>query len=147
MPLEDNNWIPAAVVGGSLVLLGVGMIIRHVRSWKVQQQDETLSDFDWQHLRSRYFRRMRASALIVLAGCLVGLGDRFIWQCGPVVSVAYWAIVVLLMFWIAILALGDLASVQTHSQTTISQIQPKRKELEAELEEYRRRSNGRPIKE
>jgi len=147
MALEDNNWIPAAAFGGSLFLLGAGMMVGHVRAWNQQKVDETLLDTDIQHLRSRYLRRMQTSALVTLTGCLVGLGDAFIWQFGPLVASFYWLFVIMLVFWIALLAIGDLTSVRTYSKTAMSQLDSKRKELEAELAEHRHRSNGKSVKE
>lgn len=147
MALEDNNWIPAAVFGGSLFLLGAGMMFGHVRAWKEQQRDDSLSDTDTQHLRNRYVRRMQVSAMVAIVGCLIGIGDAFVWQLGPVFATVYWLIVILFSFWIGVLAIGDLTSVRTHSKTALSQLESKRKELEAELAEHRHRSNGRSIKE
>ncbi|MFT4558721.1 MAG: hypothetical protein ACKVII_08655 [Planctomycetales bacterium] len=147
MALEENNWVPAAVFGGSLVLLGAGMMFGHARAWKEQRDDEALEDSDRMHLRNRYLRRMQTSGAVVFVGCLIGIGDAFIWQLGPVVATFYWLFVIMLVFWIALLALGDLTSVRTHSQTTMSQLDVTRKELEAELARHRHRSNGKPTKE
>jgi uncharacterized membrane protein len=90
---------------------------------------------------------MQTSAAVAFTGCLIGVGDAFIWQFGPVVATFYWLFVIMLVFWIALLAIGDLASVRRHSQTTMSQLDSKRKELEAELARHRHRSNGKPIKD
>lgn len=147
MPPEENNWIPAAIFGGALVLLGAGMMFGHVRAWNRQRQDDSLADSDRQHLRNRYLRRMQTSAAVAFTGGLIGIGDAFIWQLGPVVATFYWLFVIMLVFWIALLALGDLTSVRTHSQTTMSQLESTRKELEAELARHRHRSNGKPTKE
>jgi uncharacterized membrane protein len=147
MALEENNWVPAAVFGGSLVLLGAGMMFGHVRAWKEQKSDGSLADLDRQYLRNRYFRRMQTSAAVAFTGFLIGIGDAFIWPLGPVVATFYWLFVIMLVFWIALLALGDLTSVRTHSQTTMSQLDATRKELEAELARHRHRSNGKPKKE
>ena len=147
MALEDNNWVPAAIFGGSLVLLGAGMMSGHVRAWKSQRQDETLSDADLFHLRNRYLRRMQTSAAVAFVGFLIGLGDALIWPLGPVVATFYWLFVIILVFWIALLAIGDLTSVRTHSNTAMSQLESKRKELEAELARHRQRTNGKPAED
>ena len=147
MALEENNWVPAAIFGGSLVLLGAGMMYGHARAWKQQRADESLEDSDRRHLRNRYLRRMQTSGAVVFTGCLIGIGDAFIWQLGPAVATFYWLFVIMLVFWIALLALGDLTSVRTHSQTAMSQLESTRKELEAELAKHRHRSNGKPTKE
>ena len=147
MALEENNWVPAAVFGGSLVLLGAGMMIGHARAWKEQRDNSALEDSDRMHLRHRYLRRMQTSGAVTFVGCLIGIGDAFIRQLGPVVATFYWLFVIMLVFWIAVLALGDLTSVRTHSKTTMSQLEATRRELEAELARHRHRSNGKPTKE
>ncbi|MGZ0169825.1 MAG: hypothetical protein ACKVHE_09725 [Planctomycetales bacterium] len=147
MAPEDNNWVPAAIFGGSLVLLGAGMMYGHARAWRAQKDDESLVDTDIKHLRNRYLRRMQTSGAVVFTGCLIGIGDAFIWKLGPVAATFYWLFVIMLVFWIALLALGDLTSVRTHSQSTMSQLESTRKELEAELAKHRHRSNGKSIKE
>lgn len=145
MQLDENNWIPAAVFGGSLVVLGVGMMIAHSRAWKRQRQDEELSERDLEHLRNRFSRRTQTSAMVAVVGCMVGLGDVFVWQFGPLIATVYWMLVMLFVFWIALLAIGDFTSVRSHSQITMAEVESKRKALEAELAEYRRRSNGKPF--
>ena len=147
MALEENNWIPAAIFGGSLVLLGAGMMFGHARAWKKQKYDDSILDLDRQHLRNRYLRRMQTSAAVAFTGFLIGIGDAFIWPLGPVVATFYWLFVIMLVFWIALLALGDLTSIRTHSQTTMSRLESTRKELEIELTRHRHRSNGKPTKE
>jgi len=123
------------------------MMIGHVRTWKNQRQDESLLDSDRKYLRNRYLRRMQTSAVVAIVGCLIGIGDAFIWQLGPAIATFYWMFVIMLVFWIALLAIGDLTSVRTHSQTAMSQLESTRKELEAELARHRHRSNGKPPKE
>ena len=54
MALEENNWVPAAIFGGSLVLLVAGMMFGHARTWKEQKSDGSLADLDRQYLRNRY---------------------------------------------------------------------------------------------
>lgn len=143
MALEDNNWIPAAVFGGSLVLLGAGMMYSHARAWREQREDESLDDSERLHFRNRYLRRMQTSGAVAFVGGLIGIGDAFIWRLGPAVATFYWLFVIMMVFWIALLALGDLTSVRSHSQTAMSQLESTRKELEAELARHRHRSNGK----
>lgn len=147
MALEDNNWVPAAVFGGSLVLLGAGMMYGHVRAWQEQREDESLDDSERMHLRNRYLRRMQTSGAVAFVGTLIAIGDAFIWQLGPAIATFYWLFVIMMVFWIALLALGDLTSVRSHSQTAMSQLESTRKELEAELARHRHRSNGKPTKD
>ena len=147
MALEDNNWIPAAVFGGSLVLLGSGMMVGHVRAWQKHRHDESLSDLDQQQHQNRYRRRMQTSSAVAFVGGAIGLGDVFIWRFGPLVAAVYWLVVTLLGCWITLLALGDLTAVRSHSQTMKAQLDSRRKALEAELTEHRRRNNGQSIKD
>ena len=90
---------------------------------------------------------MQASSAVAFVGCAIGLGDIFIWQFGPLVAAVYWLVVILLGCWITLLAFGDLTAVRTHSHTIKAQLDSRRKALEAELTEHRRRNNGQSIKD
>ena len=69
-----------------------------------------------------------------------------IWQQDLALATVYWIVVICLGAWLLLLGMGDLISVRMDAKqalTELRQIGTQRKELEAELEEIRRRgSNG-----
>ncbi len=86
------------------------------------------------------------SGMICVMGVMLGVGDAMIWQQDPTLIAVYWIVVICLGAWLLLLGMGDLISVRMDAKqalTELRQIGTQRKELEAELEEIRRRgSNG-----
>jgi ABC-type nickel/cobalt efflux system permease component RcnA len=89
------------------------------------------------------------SGMICVMGVMLGVGDAMIWQQWqqyPALITVYWIVVICLGAWLLLLGMGDLISVRMDAKqalTELRQIGTQRKELEAELEEIRRRgSNG-----
>lgn len=138
----ENNWWPAVIFGSSLVLLATGMMTAHWRSWKRQTADPDATDADQVHYANRFRRRMQTSGMIALTGILVALGDVFIWQFGAPTATVFWMITLLLVCWIAVLAIGDMTAIQSHSKNQLADLEAHRRILEQELAEIRARSNG-----
>ena len=86
------------------------------------------------------------SGMICVMGVMLGVGDAMIWQQDLALIAVYWIVVICLGGWLLLLGMGDLISVRMDAKqalTELRQIGTQRKELEAELEEIRRRgSNG-----
>lgn len=137
--------MPAVMFGSVLVVLGVGMMISHWRSWKRQQSDFETDDTDRVHYANQFRRRMQTSALIAIVGVLLAVGDVFIWQFGPAASTVFWLLLLLLVCWIAILAVGDMTAIQSHSRNRLADLEAHRRILERELAEIRARSGSQPL--
>ena len=145
MPPAANNWIPAAILGTALVVLASVMMWSHIRAWRRHKRDLMEDATDYRHYHGRFRRRMQTSAFLAIVGFLIGVGDMVIWQFGPLASTIFWLMVIVFVFWIAMLALGDLTAVRSHSQSAIARHEAERRAIEQELKKYRKRSNGRPI--
>ncbi len=140
--LDENNWLPAAGVGLFLVVFGGLMIRSHLREWRSHSGDDQIDPFDLEHYRNRFRRRMQTSGAVVVIGILIPLGDILIWQFGPLAATFFWLGIIVIAGWIGLLALGDISAVKSHSITAQARYRQKRQELEAELAELQRRSNG-----
>ena len=144
--LNENHWVLTAIFGGGLAVVGLSMMAWHQKSWARQREEPGFNQWDLKRLKSRYRRRMQTSGMIAVMGVMLGVGDVLIWQQGPVVATVYWIGVIALGGWLLLLGLGDLFSVRVDSKLARDELQrigQKREELEAELEEIRRRgSNG-----
>ncbi len=140
----ENNWWPAVTFGSALVLLGIGMMIAHWRSWKRQQADTTADNSDHRHYANRYRRRMQTSALIAIVGTLLAPGDVFIWRFGVPAATLFWMVMLLLVCWVAVLAIGDMTAIQSHSKNQLADLEAQRRVLEQELAEIRARTANPP---
>jgi hypothetical protein len=135
----ENNWIRSVAVGALLVAFGLLWMWSHVKTWRVEQTDESLGEFDRVHFANRFRRRMQTSGMVVLIGILIPVGDIFIWKWGPWASTGYWLAILFLAMWVGIQALGDFTAVQSYSRAAMASVNSKRQQAEAELAEYRRR--------
>jgi hypothetical protein len=129
-----------------LVVVGVLMMRAHRRTWAQQQDDPGLNQSELTRLRKRYRRRMQMSGMIAVLGVMLGVGDAVIWEQNLQLIAIFWIVVIGLGVWLLVLGMGDLVSVRVDSKqamTELREIGARRKEVEAELAEIRRRgSNG-----
>ena len=126
-----------------LVLCGL-MLFWHARAWEHASHadlDEPALDF----FRRQYRRRKQASAMIGVVGLAVIGG---IWISEPILFVAHWVAVTVVVFWMGILALADLVSTRFYYAQLRQENLTVQASLRAELERTRNRgANGRPKSE
>ena len=139
-----NSWIPALVVGAILLVIGFGMMFFHYRSWQRQQEDDSLDEFDREHYLKRFRRRMQTSGLLALMGILIPFGDApFFWnQRDQFLSSIFWLIVLVMLMWIILLAVGDLTSSRMHGNVALARLRQRQRELEAQVAELKRRDGN-----
>ena len=142
-----DDWLPAAVMGVGLILLGVWFMQLHLRAWRRHAADDSLDDAERTFYRRQFRRRMQASGIIALIGVMVPVGDSIIpWRADDVsVATLYWLFVLALTCWVLLLAMGDLVATRAHSRASLSRLQRKQRELQAEADRLRsqmRRTSG-----
>lgn len=148
----DKSWWVSATVGGVLVIAGLLMMRSHWLAWQKQQADPDLEEGDLKYLRRRYRRRMQASGLFTVVGVMIPLGDVVHWFGNrPGLFIAYWGVVLVLVMWMVLLALGDIASTKVHTTVSLNRIRAEQRKLEREAAALRSQiasdrtsSNGAP---
>jgi hypothetical protein len=141
MPLPEV--LAQMLPGLGLCLFGCLLIRSHRNTWKSQQDELELDDFDRRHFHRRYRRRMQASGLIVLIGALLIVGLLVITKEQKLLFGVFWLGVLLLTFWLILLAVGDALSIAAYSRSAQARLNEQRKILETELERLRsRQGNG-----
>jgi hypothetical protein len=137
------------------VLLGLasaGLIAWHVRAWQ-RLADEELSEREWKFHRRQFRRRVQNSALIGLLGAAILVGQLILdavhsWR----FQVAYWIGVVVLVLWIALLAIADMAATSIYFSRERTDFVVQHAKLQAELRKAREeesqaknlQQNGKP---
>ena len=134
------HWLPSAVVGSIVAIVGWVMQRRNRRACYEQQADASTDDFDRRHFHNRYVRRQQVAGMVIAVGIML-FGDIFIWNLGPLASAIYWIAVMLMCCWITLLGLGDLTSVQLHSKVAMKRVEKERRQIEADLAELKRQSD------
>jgi len=102
---------PAVVAAGLLIVCAAALLLWHFSSWRTAKQQELEPrelDYRWRQFR----RRMQTSGLLaVLAvGLVVGVFVRR----PPLVVLLYWGGMLLLVGWLALLALVDWWATKLH---------------------------------
>jgi hypothetical protein len=143
------NDIKASLAFGiALVVLGAWLIRWHFVAWRTQSREKTADDREIRHYRLQFRRRIQVSALVILVGVMLPLGDWLMVQRkNPGWIAVFWIAVLILALWMMLLAIFDWLSTRMHVRATraaLAGIARKQRELEAEADRLRnRRSNGK----
>lgn len=143
-----DDWQYSAAAGLCLVVFGGWLIRSHVVSWRDYRDDESLDDIDRQHYANQYRRRMQASGAIVFLGIMIPLTDSpWMLRLGPFGWSLCVITILIVTFWIFVLAMGDMTATRVHSQVATKRLQRQQRELEDQLARIKKRgSNGHPIR-
>jgi len=108
--MSGSMWIFAVV---SLVLFccAVGLMVSHHRSWRLTRENES-DEAELDFRRRQYRRRMQTSAMMGLLVASTFFGQFITGP--PVLMVGFWAGVLLLVVWIALLAGADYLATRYH---------------------------------
>lgn len=125
--------------------LGAAFLVQHVRKWRGVRQRDDLSEEDRRYHRSQFFRRTQTSSIMLLLAVAVFVGANFIApERYPQLYVYFWLGTLLLVGWMAVLAVGDLWLVRRYAARHRTQLTRDRRELERQLRELNRsRRNSR----
>lgn len=144
------NEIKASLTMGiALVLLGGWLIGWHRAVWvRHRDQQEAGTGRELRHYRLQFRRRIQVSALLILLGIMIPIGDWLMVQRqNPMGITIFWLIVLILALWIMLLAAIDWLSTRMYvraTRATLAALARKQRELEAEAERLRGRgANGR----
>lgn len=133
----------APLVGFVVVAIGLGLMRWHFVAWREQREDPSLSNAERGLYGRRYRRRMQTSGLLAVLGVLLGLGDVVVaQQISPMLFAAWILAMLLLVCWIILLALGDMASTAVHSRQQLARVRQEQRALELRLEEMKNRRSG-----
>ena len=141
-----EKWWISAIVGAIVFLIGLALLRWNVKFWRQAKDDSALEDVDRQHFYRRYRRRMQMSAMLMIVGLLVGVGELLgDWRKHPGPFAVYWGGVLLLLLWVVLLGFADMLSTAAHSRIALAELRYKQRALEQRLAEFKQRrvSNGR----
>ena len=126
-----------------LVACAAGLMSWHVRSWRGQRASE-LDPKELEYRRRQFRRRMQTSALLALIAVSLPVGVWIvpIW---PAAGVIFWAGVLLLVAWVAILAALDIWATKYFYGKLRDAYRIEQARLKAELRRIQAgRGNGKP---
>ncbi len=139
----DNSWLISAGFGGALLVAGLWMMRSHWLAWQAQKADGENDESDIRFLRRRFRRRMQASGMMALIGLLLPIGDWVdLFRPAPGWFAAYWGLVLLLVMWLFLLAIGDMVSTRAHAAVALNRIKAQQRQLEQEALALRKRTSS-----
>ncbi|HEV7224687.1 MAG TPA: hypothetical protein VGN42_18395 [Pirellulales bacterium] len=132
--------VALAVLPGAVILLAVALLVSHWRTWRSTGL-HSASESERSYQRRRFRRRMQTSAMLALVGVALIVGQLIPAATRPSLFVFFWTGVVLLLFWVVLLALADAAATRNHARRLLSERTAERSRLEEELVRLKRRKN------
>ncbi len=142
------NYLSSALI--ALVFCGTsaGLIVWHIRAWKLLR-DADLQPREMEFRRRQYRRRMQTSAMLGLLGAAVFVGQVLMtlvtWR---LFLVVYWSCVLLLLLWMAILAVTDMVATSVYYSKEKNSYLVEHAKLKGELLQAREKAakarNGKP---
>ena len=133
-------WI-SILFGLFLIAFAVLMLGQNAKAWRLAATDE-MEERERDFRYRQYRRRLQANWMIAVIGLAVIVG---VWVTEPLMAAAYWLGVVLVVAWMALLAVADVVATQMYYGRLRQEHRDERVLLEAELDQVKRRgSNGKP---
>lgn len=135
------------LVAVSLLLAAGALIHSHQRAWRTLRQRRSQlepSEFDFRRRQLR--RRSQTSAMLGLVGIGMLIGRLLIvWRAPPLVVVVFWGGVMLLVVWLALLAVADIVSTRLYFSRLRQKYLVEQARLRAQLRRMEQtRGNGQP---
>ncbi len=147
MPLPIRiaaDTLPALIAGA--LLLGFAAVtawlqIRTRRALSPFLEEDALART---HADRQLRRRLQMSAMLGIVGVLIPLGDQLepFFRGRPGLFFVYWVVVLILVAWTVLMALGDWMSSSAYSSLANIQLRIERSRLEEEVRRYRASQNG-----
>ena len=147
MPLPIRiaaDTLPALIAG--LMLLGFAVVsawlqIRARRELSPFLEEDNLART---HADRQLRRRLQMSGMLGIVGVMIPLGDQLepFFRTRPGLFFVYWIVVLILVAWTVLMALGDWMSTAAYSSLANIQQRIERSRLEDEVRRYRASQNG-----
>jgi hypothetical protein len=116
-------------------------MLLHVRTWRVAQRS-LLGDREREYRSVQYRRRMQTSAMLGLLAVAIFAGS-FLTE-PPLAVLLFWAAVLVVLGWIALLAVADMVATRLHFGRLQQHYLVEQAKLQAEIRRIRSvRGNGR----
>lgn len=152
MPIRlkiDGTTIPALIFGAVLIVIAFLFAIYVWRNRRALDSVVESDEMARTHADRQFRRRMQVSVLLGIIGLIIPLGDqldRFFAQ-KPFYFFIWISSVIVLAFWLILMALGDWLSTMTYSEIAKAQLRFERRELEAQIRRYHASNNGHALNE
>ncbi|MEX0710790.1 MAG: hypothetical protein WD278_00485 [Pirellulales bacterium] len=129
-----------------ILCLAAGLLHSHLRTWR-WARGASLDRLEYDFRRRQFRRRVQASAMLALVGIALFAGQLLPWRRWPSLYVFFWCGVMLLVFWVALLALADVIATNAYARRLRTQRLVEQAQRRARLEEEPKAGDGRAERE
>jgi hypothetical protein len=133
----------SALVSLFLLVCAAGLMLLHVRTWRSVQRlplDDRERNYRW----TQYRRRMQTSAMLGLLAIAIFGGSLITGP--PLAILLFWAAVLVVVCWMALLAVVDMVSTKLHFGRLEQHYVLEQAKLQAEMRRIRAiRGNGKAV--
>lgn len=128
--IDSWSYVPFSLV---IVLAAIGLCVWHVRVWRSMRQGP-LDQAEFDYRRRQFRRRIQASAMLGLLGLAVlGGGLMMAWRLNPLALTLYWIAVILVLGWLALLAVADMVATKHYYSRVRDRYAVEQAQLNVEL--------------
>ena len=140
----DATTLPALIFGAVLVVMAI-VLAGFV--WRTRAALDSVVELDEVarlHADRQFRRRMQVSVMLFIIGILIPLGDQLdqVFVNRPWLFLLWVGVVIVLAFWMVLMALGDWLSTMTYSEIAKAQLRYERREIEDQIRRYHASNNG-----
>ena len=141
------NYLSSILVALVLCISSAGLMAWHIRAWKrLQHAKIDLRELEFR--RRQYRRRMQTSAMLGVLGVAIFIGQLLMNRVTTRLLVIYWSGVLVLVLWMALLALADMVATSFYYSREKNNYVVEHAKLQGELRQAREKEakvrNGKP---
>ena len=140
----DVDSLPALLVGGLLLCAAIFMALKQWWAHRRLVLNMKVNEAGYQIAERQIRHRLAVGILLFLLGVAIPLGDQLdmFFRVRPGVFFAYWMGVLLLVFAMVVIALGDILTTLASVRVSQVDLHRERQELEEEIRRFRAQSNS-----
>lgn len=131
-------------MGALLLLVAAALGLKQWWAYRRLVLNPKVDEAAYVHSERQIRNRLIVGALMFVLGVAIPLGDQadIFFRARPGVFFAYWMVVLLLVFAMVVVALGDVLSTLAYARVSQFALRRERRELEEEIRRYRAGKDG-----
>lgn len=135
----DADTLPALVMGALLLLVAAALSLKQWWAYRRLTLNPKVDEAGYVHSERQIRNRLIVGGLMFVLGVAIPLGDQadFFFRARPGLFFAYWMVVLLLVFAMVVVAIGDVLSTLAYARVSQFALRRERRELEEEIRRYR----------
>lgn len=131
-------------MGALLLLLAAALSLKQWWAYRRLTLNPKVDEVGYVHSERQIRNRLIVGGMMFVLGVAIPLGDQadFFFRARPGLFFAYWMVVLLLVFAMVVVAIGDILSTLAFARVSQFALRRERRELEEEIRRYRASKNG-----